>query len=162
MVPTIQLRPVTLLGSRQNYRPMPFRPAPMPEKAMGQAGAVAALGIVPMLAIAGVSGLISWAAFSWAAKSKDTAPKILGYTLGALGALSALGSTLGAILWGTGVYAVKAAADAHAQRSATQMQQFQQSVQESQQFMNQQPSITEPFPPSMTSPTTPMSMPFPM
>lgn len=155
MIPTLSIRPVALLGSRQNYRPMPFRPAPMSDKALGQAGAMSALGIVPMLAMAGISGLISWAGFNWASNSKDTAPKILGYTLGGLAGLSALGSVLGAILWGTMVHAGQ---DATAQRAPDELlRSAQQNRAEVDRLLNQ-PAMTEPFSPPMNLPTTPLPM----
>lgn len=138
----------------------------MPEKALGQAGAITALGVVPLLAMAGAGGVIAWAAFNWASKSKETLPKVIGYPLGVLGALGALGGTLGAILWATMVQVGQAASDASAQRSADLMQRadtdFQRSVQENraemERFMNQQPSVTEPFSPPMSLPTTPLPM----
>lgn len=140
----------------------------MPEKAMGQTGAITALGVVPLLAIAGVSGLISWAGFNWASKSKETAPKILGYGIGGLAGLSALGSILGAIFWATLVHVGQAAREQSSQQSADLMQRadadFQRSVEanraEMERFMNQnqQPSVTEQFSSPMSLPTTPLPM----
>lgn len=162
----INMRPLSLLGSRQNYRPMPFNPALMPGKAMGQTGVITALGVVPLLAMAGAGGVIAWAAFNWASKSKETLPKVIGYPLGVLGALGALGGTLGAILWATMVQVGQAASDASAQRSADFMQRTDTAVQRStwdaqrqmDQFMNQQQSTVEQFAEPMTLPTTPLPM----
>jgi hypothetical protein len=159
----IPFRPVVVLGSRQNYRPMPFEPVPISEKALGQTGFVAALGAVPMLALAGIAGVISWAGFNWASKSNDTAPKILGYAIGTLAGLSALGGVISAALWAGGVYAVKAAGEASAQQSAERTQQlnaeYQQSVQaHREQFMNQQPLTTEQAPLPMNMPAMPLPM----
>jgi hypothetical protein len=167
VVPTLSIRPLPLLGSRQNYRPMPWGPAPMSEKAMGQTGAVVALGVAPMLISAGIGGLIAWAGYSWASKSEETLPKVLGYALTAIGGLGAIGGLLGAVLWTTGVYAVKEAAAASDQRSTEFFQRantdFMRTTQQNRaamdQFMNQQPSqpsTTEQFSAPLTLPTTPI------
>lgn len=111
MIQMLQIRPVPLLGQRNNYKPLPYRPVTPSGAALGQTGAVAALGALPLLLGAAIGGGIAWAGFSMASKNKGVA-QVVGYIIGSLGALGALGGTLGAILWATGVYVAQDAINA--------------------------------------------------
>ncbi len=89
--------------AQRTVTPRTWRPASMGRKGVGQSKAgVAAFGAVPLLISATLGAGAAWVGFSTGSREKGLL-SILGYVFGIGGALSAIGGTIGAVLWVAGV-----------------------------------------------------------
>lgn len=149
MLSTINLVQVPLAVSRPpSYQISGWKPARAMASAqkhaeMGQLGGVAAVGALGLLLYGALGAGAAWVGFSTGAREKGFL-SILGYGIGSLGALAALGGTIGAILWVAGVSMASSAIDAEKQRSA----EFQQRSTDAFQRMSPAPMPTVPSTPS--------------
>lgn len=80
------------------YRPLAFVGGPK----MGQKSTIAAIGTIPLLVGTAISGGIAWLGFSIGSKQKGVMSAI-GYTVGVVGGLSAVGGLVATSMWLLGV-----------------------------------------------------------
>ncbi len=102
----IQVRQVPIMGAPL-YRAPAWRPARFivsgpPRAKVGQTGALAAMGAIPLLFGAALGAGAAWVGFSTGSKEKGLL-SALGYTVGSLGALGALFGVVGTLFWIGGV-----------------------------------------------------------
>lgn len=102
--------PILNLGARSAWRPVPLTVHRMavPARKMGQSAGIAALGAIPLLVGGAIGAGVAWVGFSAGSHSRGLLA-VLGYGLGIVGALTALGGVASAALWIAGVSVVDSA-----------------------------------------------------
>lgn len=108
------MQPIPLVGAPSFHPRAPiWRPANVPAVAptskLGQLGPVQGVGTAALLVGTGLSAGVAWAGFYAGSKAKGFL-SILGYGVGVLGGLSAVGGLFATIAWIVGTNAVNQAA----------------------------------------------------